>query len=361
MHLPIIDFDSNGNIFATRETKLDLHSSFSQRTILNDWCGSNFLFLTNNSVGIENFFNPVPWCEIMGYPNAKYFWGNECNKKVEKRGRYGGCSPFAYAEYLYDSHKIKATPRYQTVFLPKRDNPFKTWLSEDPQKIGDLIDDLKGLGHDNPVYIAFPEDYEYYWTHYPREIVDKIYCLGFNGFDVDWKKKQKNILELSEVVYTNGLTSSMVYAAFCKKPVKIYKSDIHYQPDLPDDLGDLESQRKFHEATSKTYTVAWDRKPQIWRDFMTYAEDVFVNDLEDKNYWIYNFLSLDRIKQPEQLYDDLLMLHENYVRMTGDKHKDYEVLPFNKPHDLFEKTKENCEYFKPITVSPKAKDFYEKL
>ena len=94
---------------------------------------------------------------------------------------------------------------------------------------------------------------------------------------------------------------------------------------------------------------------------MTYAEDVFVNDLEDKNYWIYNFLSLDRIKPPEQLYDDLLMLHENYVRMTGDKHKDYEVLPFNKPHDLFEKTKENCEYFKPITVSQKAKDFYEKL
>ena len=369
LKLPLVSFNSKGEICASdRSPPLDnLYSAFGNRIALNDWCNSNLIFQTNNSVGIENFYNEVPWCELMGFADAKYFWGNECIKKVIKRGdrKYGTC-PLVYGNYLYQDKMPKFSSRYQTVFMPKRDNTFKTWLSEDSEKISDFVSELEKLNLNNPIYISFYEDYPYYMNNYPKSIMDHMYCVGYIGFDVDWIVTLLQLLKMSDVVYCNGLTSSAVYASFLKKPIKFYKQNIIFKPEVPEDFRKYVSDEKFEseKIISQRYTVAWEAKSKEWINFMKYIQDVFENDLEDKDYWITNFLSLDKIKPPEELYDILLTLHKRYCILSKDPktYANVEVTPFIKSHDLFDQAKEDCNSFiKKSLPSKLAKKYYDEL
>lgn len=369
LKLPLVSFNSKGEICASdRSPPLDnLYSAFGNRVALNDWCNSNLIFQTNNSVGIENFYNEVPWCELMGFADAKYFWGNECVKKVIKRGdrQYGTC-PLVYGNHIYQDKMPKFSPRYQTVYMPKRDNTFKTWLSDDQEKISDFINELEKLNLENPIYIAFCEDYPYYLDYYPKSITDNMYCIGYNGFDADWIVTSLQLLSMSEVVYCNGLTSSAVYASYMRKPVKFYKQDIMYKPEVPEDFRNLVGDKKFEseKIISQRYTVCWDARPKEWVDFMKYIQDVFENDLEDKNFWLSNFLSLDQLKPPEELYETLLTLHERYCILSKDPktYANVEITPFVKSHDLFEQAKEDCDFFtKNSSPSELAKRYYDAI
>lgn len=360
--LELINFDREGNIIPKGDIKFDTRSAFGNRTILNMWSSSNSVYMSRNSVGIEDWFNPVPWCEIQGHPSTKYFWGNDCLKKVEPRGRIGGCSPMGYSKFLLEK---KYSPKYQTVYFPKTDMPAKTGLTPDKKKIEEFIDELKSLNLDNPLYIYFNADVSYWKEHLPQEILDKSYSMGHSGFDTDWVQTQKNIFDLSEVVYTNNVTSTCVYASFHKIPVKCLKTRLLIKPDFETSMKwyDLTGyKRTFEEASAKTFTVSPEDRPPIWGNFMDYLVDVFENDREDKNYWIYNLLSLDRIEQPRELFDRLNILHKNYlIECPEDLYEPYwKLTEFKQTHDLYDQTKEYFETFNS-PGSTVALDYYEKL
>lgn len=353
-----IDFDSEGNIFnRINDEKISKdYVPFSNRILLNQWCDSNFDFYCSNGVFVENFFNSNPWQVFTSPPRSKYFWGNDSLKKIERTGYIFGASPFVYSKKIYDK-SIKNIEKYQTVFLPKSDNKGKTQLIRKRSLCHKFREKLLTLNLNNPIYIAFPPDYEYYNTFFTNEMKSKLYCLGLDGYSSDWNDKLLELIFYSSELYFNIISTPAIFSSFLNKRVKFYNSDLQY---LPEEL---------YKNSFSNYTVDKRLKNSEWHEFMEYITDVFENKTDDLNFWIYNFLSLDKIKSPKDLYEDLLVLHTNF-------HKETHLLTLNKKNDNmnniisynenlknnqnFLNLKEKVNYFYP-KHSETAIYYYEKI
>lgn len=358
MKFPIVDFDSDNNIIDTKDIEQDRYAAFANREVLNKWCGSNFRFQADNGIGTENFYNDIPWCELQGVSPGKYYWGEDVAKKVASKGYTCGASPFAYSEFLYDDSS--AERKYKTVFLPKSDYPYKTRFKEDKENRDKIVELVKSLNEENTIFIAFPFDYFLQYVNFlPYEIISKTYVLGYNGFDARWIKRLKKVLMRSECIYTPHIFSTNVaYATYLDIPVKFFNHNFYELGKIPSD----QDHKEFHEFTTKKYTVVPDERDSRWNDLMTHLKNCFDNDGPDKYWWVYKFLSLDRIKPPEELYEELKKLHYTFVGLRPE-FKNVDLLPFEKSHDFYDILKEKSDRILNMSngVSQKSLDHLENL
>ena len=102
----------------------------------------------------------------------------------------------------------------------------------------------------------------------------------------------------------------------------------------------------WQEKTSQLYTVVPKEKSPEWNKFMRYLTDCFRGDGPDKYFWLTKLLSLERVKPPEELYKDLLTMHERFFDYTNDERERFPVIPI-KPcspeHNAYEQLKEKCD------------------
>jgi hypothetical protein len=334
--IPIINFDEDGNLISDKSTKILDFIPYSNRVIMNDWCNSNFLFDSSNGISVESFFNDVPWELKRGDVNVKYLWGNDIIKKIKNKNYIFGAAPFVYLKSIYKPSKYKEI--YQTVFLPKSDEESKTQLSEKRDVSQKLTQEILNLNLTNPIFICFPYDYEYYKRIFPSKIKKSMYCLGYNGYEKDWNEKLLKTIAHSKELYFNIISTPCVYSAYLRKRVKFYNSNVQYLPT------------KYENSSDSFYTIDKKKKPGIWHSFMDYITDVFENEKEDIDFWIYNFLSLDLIKSPQKVFDDLLTLHNNHSKIRLNFVKDvsleYYYNELTKKVKTFNITKTKpCQYY----------------
>lgn len=360
MKFPIIDFSNDNEIIISNDIKQDRFAAFSNREILNKWCGSNFCFQASNSIGTENFYNEIPWCEVQGISSGKYYWGEDVTKKVEKKKYICGASPVAYSEFLYED--VKAERKFKTVFYPKSDYPYKTRFKEESKDREKIIETMMDFNSENTIYISFPFDWMLQYQHFmPKEILDKTYVLGYNGFDVSWIKRLKKVLLRSELIYAPYIFSSTVaYATYFDTPVKFYDHDF-YEIGI-NKIEDDETNIDFHIFTSKKYTVVPSERDEKWNSFMQHLKECFDSGSPDKYWWTSKFLSLERIKPPEELYEDLKILHHKFVDIKPEFNT-VDVIPFVKSHDLYYQTKEKCNRFMKLgtDVSQKSINYLYEI
>lgn len=358
MLLPIIDFDEDNNIIISKDIRQDRFAAFANREVLNKWCGSNFCFQSDNGIGTENFYNEIPWCEVQGISSGKYYWGEEVSKKVQSKGYFSGCAPFTYANFLYEDKT--AVKKYKTVFYPKSDYPYKTRLKETDEKIEEAVELMKSFDAENTIYIAFPFDWMFAYIHWmPQEIREKTYVLGYNGFDVSWIERLKKVLLRSECIYVPHIFSTNVaYATLLDIPVKFYSHDLYEIGKIPDD----EPNKEFQELTSSIYTVVPSERDEKWNGFMKYLKECYETDCADKYWWTSKFLSLEKLKSPQHLYEDLRILHNNFIKNVN-KYKNVEVLPFETSHELFDIAKEKCDRIIELSkgTSQKALNYLKEI
>ena len=358
MLYPIIDFNDNNEIIISRDIKQDRFAAFANREILNKWCGSNFCFQSDNGIGTENFYNKIPWCEVQGISPGKYYWGDEVIKKIKDKKYVSGCSPFAYSTFLYED--LHAERKYKTVFLPKSDYPYKTRLIETEDKIKEMIDLFKSLDDDDVIFIAFPFDWFYCYRHFlPEELLSKTYVLGYNGFDKSWIMRLKKVLLRSQCIHVPYIFSSNVaYATFLDIPIKFYHHDFYERGKIPEN----DPHKDFHEFTSSMYTVVPSERDEKWNGFMKYLKECYETECADKYWWTSKFLSLEKLKTPEHLYEDLKKLHNNFISNV-EEYKNIEVLPFKTSHDLFDIAKEKCDRIIALgkNRSQSALDYLEEI
>lgn len=358
MIFPIIDFDEVGNIFISKNILQDQFSAFGNREVLNKWCGGNFYFHSDNGVGTENFYNKVPWGEIQGFSSAKYYWGNEVIKKISNKNYITGCAPIVYSEFLYPDTNVER--KYKTIFLPKSDFPYKTNITKCETKRQEFVDLLKTLDDKNTIFISFPHDFEMNYIHFlPKEILDKTYTLGYNGFDTQWINRLKKVLLRSECVYAPYIMSTTtIYAEYFEISTKFYEHNLFEKGNLSED----ESKKLWVKVATNLYTVVPSEKPEKWNNFMNYLKSCFENNTPDKYWWLSCFLSLDKIKEPKNLYDDLRILHDRYLSQTK-VYKNIEIHPFTDSHDFYFATKDRCDRIIELSkgVSDTAINFYGEI
>ena len=269
--------------------------------MLNSWCNSDFMFECSNGVSVESFFTQTPWQFYLGNVKKKYFWGNDIIKKINNKYMFWA-SPFVYTKEIYDNN-VKSLNLYQTVFLPKSDINCGTELVSRRSVCRDLKNTILNLNLENPIYISWPFDYNHYCRFLPEKITSRMYSIGYNGFDFDWNMKLLKVILYSSELYFNMISTPCVYSSFLNKNVKFYDSNIQF---LPPDV-----EKNIHSV----YTVDKSKKDDTWHSFMSYIKDVFQYKTEDLNFWITNFLSLNLVKTPEELFQDLSTLHDSHIRL----------------------------------------------
>ena len=359
MLYPIIDFDKDNNNFISKDIEQDRCAAFGNRSVLNKWAGSNFWFQCDNGLGTENFYNPVTWSEVQGYSSAKYYWGEDTTKKLQNKDYIFGAAPFVYSEFLYDDpNPVK---KLKTVFLPKSDYPFKTNIKQEGKELENLIETLMSFLSEDTVYIVYPLDLiEIYPEILPDEIAERLFCFGYNGFDISWVERMNKVLRRSYKVYTpSQISSNAMYSTYFDVPIEFYDHNVYERGEIPEDEGE----RWWQEMTATIYTVVPDCKTQEWRDCMKHLKDSFASDGPDKYFWMSKFMSLDRLKTPEDLYHDLELLHQRFLTHHDEYPITDELLPFKQPHDLYDQTKEKCDRIieKAKGVSDTALKYFKEL
>jgi len=334
-----IDFDVNGKLISSEKIEKILDTvPFSNKILLNTWCNSNFDFECSNGISVESFFIEKPWTLLRGNIRRKYFWGNDTIKKLKNTNFIFGSSPFVYTKEIYDN-TIKHLNLYQTVFLPKSDEYCKTQLIQKRSFCREFKNTLLQLNLENPIYISWPFDYDYYCRFLPEKITSRMYSIGYNGFDTDWNMKLLKLISYSSELYFNMISTPCVYSCFLNKNVKFYNSDIQF---LPLDV---------EENINSIYTVDKSKKNDTWHSFMDYIKRVFQDKTEDLNFWIMNFLSLDLVKSPEELFQDLLTLHNDHTRLE---------LSFTN-NDYYSELIKKVETFKYKNCSKLSHYYYDRL
>jgi|TARA_R110002126_G_scaffold7526_1_gene36901 hypothetical protein len=356
---PIIKFDKNNNLILTRDVDIsqDRFAAFGNRYVANKWCDTEFYFQSDNGIGTENFYNKVPWCEIQGFSNAKYYWGEDVAKKVEAKGYICGAAPFVYGEFLFNDPNPER--KYKTVFLPKSDYPYKTNIKEKCPEMDNFRQFCLDLDGEDTIFISYPIDYTEIWNYrLPRQIYDKIWMNGMHGFDRMWIPTLQQLIRRSKVIHVPSIFSSTVaYATFMGTPIEFYDHDIYIRGTIPDD--EHPAAVPWQEKISKMYTVVPSEKSPEWNTFMRYLTDCFRGDGPDKYFWLTKLLSLERVKPPEELYEDLLILHNRFlphIKNKEDNHRfpEFPIKPCSASHNFYNPLKEKCDII--IEKSKNASD-----
>lgn len=362
----VIRFDADGNIWGQKyptdgkavrkEKKRRDFVSFSNKIILNRWCDTEYNFcIGTNGVCSENFFEEVPWyLRVTANNRIKYWWGNDCLKKLNLVDPVVGACPFVYSLPLYDKREYNS--RFQFIFLPKADGcpqvddaiTMLTNLNREQSKRDGFLQTLSDLKLKNPVYICAPPDYDYWEEFLPKEMEMRLFCLGFNRYDPEWNDNMIKVFNHATELYFHMISTPSVYSSYMGKKVSFYNTDILYLED--NGIGD-------------TYTLDKDRKSPLYLEFMDYITNVFANKTSDMSFWITQFMSLDLVKSPEELDKDLLTLDSRGGKITkklpsiGQMHNEYTT---KSPHNHYHLLLEQVSKF-DATPSDIAYDYFTKL
>ena len=347
--MKFIDFDLDGsiieyNINDQKNIKKDSYGvAYSNRVHLNDWCNADLNFNCSNGVGVESFFEETSWfSKFKNKENNKYFWGYDTIRKIKNSNSIFGACPFVYFKKIYQD--LKFEEKYQVIFLPKSDCKFKMQLDKKRSSRIKFREIIENMNFSNPIYIAFPLDYEYYERFLPTKITHRMYCLGVDGFEIDWNDKLLKLILNAKELYFNVLSTPCVFSGYLGKPIKFYNSNIQCLPkeyDIPENIHSV-------------YGYSKKEKNKDWIVFMQYIKDVFENKTDDFDFWIYNFLSLDLIKKPEDLYKDLLILHKR------DENNSKQISIPDFDHNCYQNLKDKVDSLNPKR-SKTIDYFYDKL
>ena len=329
--------------------------SFGNKIVLNDWCDTEYDFcIGTNGICTENFFEEVPWyLKVTANNRVKYWWGNDCLKKLDLLDPITGACPFVYSLPLYE--KRDYNERFQFVFLPKADGcpqvdqfiTMKTNLNSEKEKRDGFLQTLKDLKLKNPVYICAPPDYDYWEEFFPKEMEMRLFCLGFNRYDPQWNDTLINVFNHASELYFHMISTPSVYASYLGKRVSFYNTDLLYLNT---------------SDTASVYTLDKTKKPQIYHEFMDYITDVFSRKTSDMGFWITEFLSLRLVKNPTELARDLSTLDSRGGRITRGIPKLHQ-LQFDddrQSHTLYERLRSKIEEFN-TAPSDIAYDYFTKL
>lgn len=291
--------------------------SFSNEILLNMWADSNHNFhVGTNGVCTENFFEDKPWYfHISTNQRVRYWWGNDCLKKIHHSGQNDlitGACPFVYSNDLY--RNMPTSDKFQAVFLPKSDGcpqadstfTMKTELADDQAKMDRFLATIENLKIKNPIFIAFPSDYMYWERKIPRSMIHRLFSLGFDRYDPRWNKTMISLFNHCSEMYFHIISTPSVYASYMGKKVNFYSTE----------LLELNDDDVIGEAM---YTLDKNRKPPIFHEFMEYITHTFQYKTSDMNYWIHQFMSLDLIKDCEELQNDLLTLESRSGMIRSGK------------------------------------------
>ena len=292
--LPIIDYDNFGNIL-TDTTVEQTKRSFQNRLILNEWVNFCFDYYCVSGLGFESFGKSMDYQMTLDNKYWKYYWGEHSFKKANEDLVFGTC-PFVYNTNKY--LKGKYEKKYQVFFLPKSDDPRKTILRTRKKFYRKLIDEIDSLNLENPIFISFCLDTKFYSTVLPERILKRTYCFGHTGFEQNWMDKVTKTLLYAKEIYVDMFSSTPVYAGFLGVKCNFYKSQLRF------------ASPNFKNTYDSEYTVDLGKRDSQFRETLEYLEDIFSKDCDDKKYFINKFLSLERFKEPEQLFYDLKRLHE---------------------------------------------------
>lgn len=275
-------------------------ADYSYKEIVDAWSNSKYSFgFATNGVSVENFYEDSPW-QLNRDHNWNWYWFDETLiKKIafdaEEVYTLGAC-PFVYSQRIYQDNN--ASPLYQVVFLPKSDSmlvqDFVIDTDIDELKLNELKNTLDNLGLTNPIYITTAECYGIYSNVFPE---NQLYCLGDQRSDKKWNDRLLDVILHATELYFHTLSTPCVFSSYMGKDVKFYSTDI-----LTTDV-----------HSSNSYSMSLSTKSPEYLQFKEYIENVFENKLSDMDYWIRQFLSLDRIQSPEDLRQTLSVFDEASV------------------------------------------------
>jgi hypothetical protein len=312
------------------------HPAYGQKLYLDNWTGVTHSLKYEITPGIakENFFQNWDYDYIM-YNPPKYFWGNQVIKKIPDDAIFG-VSPFCYGLEL-NKVSYKEEEKVDIVFLPRSD--WSTELAE--EKKHDIITSLGNLSLDDKTYyISFPSDIDFWKSAIPKN----LYKISHRQHDDSWGDQLIRLIKKAKTLYFPIFCSTVVYAGFCGSKVKFYdEGNIHKKVSNL-----IEQDVHKHYAPSD--------KGEEWNQGMKYLEEIFSDDLltDEKKFLTYQFLSLDLLETPSNLYKKLRLLHERVesidfvinedlilndgaYQSLSNKIKKFEVEPPKKVFDFFQK------------------------
>ena len=310
--------------------------AYGQKSFLDNWTGISHHLQYEITPGIakENFFQSWDYDYIM-YNPPKYFWGNQVIKKIPNDAVFG-CSPFCYGLEL-NSIFYKESEKVDVVFLPRSD--WSTRLLE--EKKCDIINTLNELPlNKNTYFISFPPDLEFWKSTIPKN----LYKIAHYQNHETWGEQLIRLMKKSKTLYFPMFCSTVVYASFYGCNIKFYdEKKIHKKID---NLKDQDIHK--HYAPSN--------KSKQWNHGMKFLEEVFSDDVlsVEKKYLTYQFLSLDLVETPLDLYKKLKLINERNVQV--DDISEYNVNNENSYLSLKNKRKKF-----EVTPSKKVFDFFQKL
>lgn len=316
------------------------YNYYGQGACLDEWCGiKDILFSKDYNIypGItkETFFEHDDF--EYKRSGSKYIWSNHTIKKKPKNDSNKiifGCSPFCYAEEMIDAES-PIEEKYEVVFLPRSD--YGVFLNSN-NKIK-FVDYLFSINLKNPIFISHPNDLKFWSFIKFEDFSKKLYCIGESSLDRNWTYKLIKLLKKSSCIYNPIFSSNVVYSSFMGKKNKFYNEfSMHI------------SYKSNKIIDNRTFVKSL--KSERWNNFMNYLEEVFSDDnlTDDKKFFIYQFLSLDLIKTPNQLLEDLNFLSE----------KEYDMI-FLQSNDRYENLMRKSKKFVYSNPSNKTLDFYEDL
>tara|TARA_R100000005_G_C4985053_1_gene193626 strand:+ start:413 stop:1360 length:948 start_codon:yes stop_codon:yes gene_type:complete len=315
-----------------------MNDSYGNKRSLDDWTQVtyNFDYLSIPGLAKECFLDD-DYSMWHDHHHISYFWGNHIPKKGSNIRSFG-VAPFVYGEQLSESKDISLSvneeSEFSTVFLSRSD--FSTNLREETKT--NVYENLMSMNLDNPLFITYPVDYEFWKTIIPK---DQLYCISRDIFNVNWTQKLIKLYKRSKEVYFPHVCSGVLYCSYMGKNIKFYDEGLIYE-----------------KVTDHTYSPF--HKSKEWNHVMNYLKDVFSDNVlsEEKKFFTYNLLSLNVVQTPIELYKSLYFLCYN----EHVKHIDEEVE--RKLNLNLEETKfvlQKCDQFKTSDPPKKSIDIYTVL
>ena len=337
------------------EFRLDF---YGQRRVLENWSGSRYIneiheiapghdarcFSVMPGVSKESFFeqSDASWPHCNGY-----VWGNSSIKKGrdswKPRDDWNPKSVFGVCPFVYEhaiSRKYSPKREYDIIFLPRSDVCVR--LSENYE----YQNELDSIGSDNKIYISLYRDKPMWKSKLFKG--RKIYHIRKNDYDEHWTEILYKFLRSANTIYNPIFSSSVVYGTFLNKSTKFYKisDDIYKFNDIRKNIPSLANEPKFFRSWIPR------NKSEKWREFMNYIEDVFIEDglTEDKKFFTYEMLSLDKIKSPKDVASDLMYLDSNMVDMNdGADNTTYEyIVEYSKQFEGSKPTQRTIDFWKDL-------------
>lgn len=179
-------------------------------------------------------------------------------------------------------------------------------------KIDDFIEFINNVKkHTNSktvlvsLYFTDIEKYKNVYENYGFKVV----CSGYRT-DVDFMKKQRSFIELSDYILTNSLGTHIGYAVCLKKPVSFFKQNLEYKY-----INDKEKNLRDPFKKQDEYKRNLEIISNAFNGFQPTISDEQIEIV--RMYW-----GLGIKRTPEELYE-FLTVSENILKLTKNNNTDY--------------------------------------